>query len=338
MFKFWSETNTDAKKSLKPDLGLRSWDDLSSEEKQKIWHYLVWYFFDAQIVKRHGVMGGVENRFYKFYGEYREQEYKQKTIELSILYLNENYKAKSFAGTYLKNPNLNTACYDFYNIFMNQEESVVMELLSTYAKFLYEFTKDDGNIYQLENETEEDFLQRKIKAEYKFFDNFSNRLNDVFLQFGIKYYLTREGFIPRQDEKIIEEIYEPVLDYLSNPKWKKVNEILSDAFSDYVKNTPQGYSGCVTKTISSVEAFLQILVEGKIGGTKLSQLIPKAQNKDLIPKDTFTKTIFNNIDAIFARERKSTGDAHPKDEYATEKNARTILNLAMIFFQHCIQK
>jgi len=338
MFKFWSETNTDAKKSLKPDLGLRSWNDLSSEEKQKIWYYLDWYFFDAQIRKQYGIMGNVEKRFYEFYGEYREKEYKQNAIHESILYLNENYKAKSFARTYLKNPNLNTACDDFYNIFMNQEEFVVMELLSAYAKFLYEFTKNDDYIYKLKNETEEDFLQRKIKAEYKFFDKFSNRLNDVFLQFGIKYYLTRDGFMPRQDEKIIEEIYEPVLNYLSNPKWKKVNEILSDAFSDYVKNTPQGYSGCVTKTISSVEAFLQILVEGKIGGTKLSQLIPEAQKKDLIPNDIFTQTIFKNIDAVFARERKLTGDAHPKDKYATEKNARTILNLAMIFLQHCIQK
>lgn len=338
MFKFWSETNTDAKKFLKPDLGLRSWNDLSSEEKQKIWYYLKWYFFDAQIREQYGMMGGVEKRFYEFYGEDREKEYKQKAIHESILYLNENYKAKSFARTYLRNPNLNTACYDFYNIFMNQEEFVVMELLSAYANFLYEFTKNDDYIYKLKNETEKDFLQRKIKAKYKFFDNFSNRLNDVFLQFGIKYYLTRDGFIPRQDEKIIEEIYEPVLNYLSNPKWKKVNEILSDAFSDYAKNTPQGYSGCVTKTISSVEAFLQILVEGKIGGTKLSQLISEAQKKDLIPNDIFTQTIFKNIDAVFARERKSTGDAHPKDEYATEKNARTILNLAMIFFQHCIQK
>ena len=150
--------------------------------------------------------------------------------------------------------------------------------------------------------------------------------------------ITRNGFGPRQDEKIIEEIYEPVLGYLSDPKWKKVNEILSDAFSDYRKNTPQGYSGCVTNTISAVEAYLQILVDGKTGGTKLSPLISEAQKKNLIANDVFTQTIFKNIEAIFARERQSTGDAHPKDEYATEKNARTILNLAMIFIQHCIQK
>ncbi|MFA6436805.1 MAG: hypothetical protein WC242_01630 [Candidatus Paceibacterota bacterium] len=337
MFKLWSEINQDSKIYLKPDLGLRSWGELTSEEKEKIWHYLDWYFFDAQIREQRGMIGNIEKKFYEFYGEYKEKEYKQKTVYKSILYLNENYKAKSFADSYLRNPNLNTACYDFHNIFMKQEESVVMELLSVYAKFLYEFTKNDGYIYKSENEIEKDFLERKIKAEYNFFDNFSNRINDVFLQFGIKYYLTRDGFVPRQDEKIIEEIYEPVLNYLSNQKWEKVNEILSDAFSDYGKDMPQGYSGCVTKTISAIEAFLQILVDGKTGGATLSLSLVKAQKNNLIPSDVFTQTIFKNINSILSRERKSTGDAHPKDEYATEKNARMILNLAMIFMQHCIQ-
>ena len=119
---------------------------------------------------------------------------------------------------------------------------------------------------------------------------------------------------------------------------EKVNEILTDSFADYRKNMPQGYSGCVTKTISAVEAFLQILVENRTGGTKLSPLISKAQKEKLIPDDIFTQTIFKNIDSILSRERMTKGDGHPKDEYATEKNARTILNLAMVFLQHCIQK
>lgn len=339
MFKLWNETNVGVKESLRPDLGLRSWDDLSAEEKEKIWHYTEWYFFDAQIRKQYGMMGDVEKRFYEFYGNYKEKEYKQKTIYKSISYMNENYKAKSFAEAFLKDSSLNAACYDFYNIFMTQSEVVVLELLSAYAKFLYEFTKNDSYIYKAKDEAENVFLERKIKAEYGFFDNFSNRINDVFLQFGIKYYLTRDCFVPRQDEKIIEEVYNPVLTYLSNPKWKKVNELLSDAFSDYTKNTPQGYSGCVTKTISGLQAFLQISINGKIGSSEgLAVLIKKAQEEDLIPNDKFTEQIFKNIDSILMRERGLTGDAHPKQEYATEKNARLVLNLTMIFIQHCIQQ
>lgn len=337
MFKPWSENDQSVKKDLKPDLGLRAWDDLDHEEKNKIWYYLSWYFFDNQIKERYGMVGNIEERFYKFYGGFQEKEYKQKTILHTIIYLNENFKARSYADTYLKNPNLNTACYDFYNIFMELDEAVVMELLSAYAKLFHKFTKNHEYIYKEEKETEKEFSKRKIESEFEFFDAFLERLNDIFLQFGIKYYLTRNGFVSRQEIKIMEEIYEPVLNYLSNEKWKKVNGILSDSFADYRKNTPQGYSGCVTKTISAIEAFMQILVEGKTGGTKLSSLISKAQKEDLISNDVFTQTIFKNIDSIFARERMVTGDGHPKNKYATEKNARTILNLAMIFLQHCIQ-
>ena len=53
--------------------------------------------------------------------------------------------------------------------------------------------------------------------------------------------------------------------------------------------------------------------------------------------DFFTKEIFKNIESIFARERQDKGNAHPKKEYATEKSARTLMNLSMIFLQHCIQ-
>lgn len=337
MFKLWSENNQRAKEILKPDLGLRNWNNLSGEEKNKIWHYLILYFFDAQIKEQYGMVGRVEKRFYEFYGESREKEYKQKTVHKTILYINENFKARSFADTYLENPSLNTACYDFYNIFMEQEEAVTMELLSAYAKFFYEFTKNDDHIYKSEKETEKEFLQRKIKAEFKFFDSFSKRLNDVFLQFGIKYYLTRDGFIPRQDIKIIEEIYEPVLSYLSDRKWKEVNDLLADGFDEYRKNTPQGYSNCVTNTVSAIQAFLQIVINGKTGKGEISNLITEARKKKLIPDDFFTQKIFDNLEPIFARQRQKTGIAHPKKQYANEKNTRTMLNLAMIFFQHCIQ-
>ncbi len=338
MFKFWSENNKQAKDFLRPDLGLRNWNDLIAEEKNKIWHYLNRYFFDAKIKEQYGTMGGIEKRFYKFYGGYKEKEYKQKTIHKTILHINENFKARSFADTYLKNPSLSTACYDFHNIFMEQDESVTMELLSIYAKTFYELTKNDDYIYKSKKETKKDFLQRKIKTEFKFFDSFSERINDVFSQFGIKYYLTRDGFMPRQDVKIMEEIYEPVLNYLSDKKWKKVNEILSDAFVDYGKNTPQGYSNCITHSVSALQAFLQILVNGKIGSGGIKELIKQAQDRKLIPNDIFSCKIFKDVNSILMRERGKTGNPHPKEEYANEKNTRLVLNLIMIFFQHCIQK
>ena len=189
-----------------------------------------------------------------------------------------------------------------------------------------------------EGEAKKEYQKRLQNWRWEDFDKFAKILNEVFNDFGINLYLARQGFIPRQEEKIIKEVYEPVLSYLSHTKWKEVSKLLSDSFDEYRKNTSQGYSNCITNNISAIQAFLQIIVIGKTGKGEISKLIMEAQKKSLIPNDFFTQKIFENIESIFARERKETGIAHPKKEYATEKNARTILNLAMVFFQHCIQK
>lgn len=248
------------------------------------------------------------------------------------------YKAKSYAGNFLENATLNSACYDFYEIFMKQDENVVMELLSLYSESLISERADETIISKKKDEAEEEYQKRLQNWRWADFDKFSENLNEIFTDFGINTYLTRNGFIPRQEGKIIKEIYEPVLNFLSHPKWKEVNKILSDAFDDYRKNTPEGYSSCVTNTVSAIQSFLQIIVKGKTGKGDVSNLIIEGQRGKLLPDDFFTKRIFDNMESIFARERQKTSNAHPKEKYATEKNARTLLNLAMVFFQHCIQK
>jgi len=335
-FKLWSELNPKAKKELKPDFGLRSWNSLSSDEKYKIWKYLEWYFFDKDIRTEYS-FGGTKKSYYKFYGEYPENEKKKKRIYVSIMLLNHKYKAKSYAKSFLEDNTLNSACHDFYEIFMNQDENVVIELLSLYCNVLIS-ERAKETIYRKEGESEEEYSQRLENWRWEEFDKFRKNLNEVFTDFGINLYLTRQGFAPRQEEKIIEEIYEPVLNYLSHPEWREVSKILSDAFDEYRKNTPQGYSNCVTNVISAIQAFLQIVVNGKTGKGEISKLIPMAQKKKLIPEDSSTQKIFDNLESIFARQRQETSIAHPKKQYANEKNTRLMLNLAMVFLQHCIQK
>jgi hypothetical protein len=329
-FKLWSELNPKAKKELKPDFGFRNWNSLSEDEKYKIWKYLKTHFFNNEIKKEY------KNYYYEFYGENWEKESKSKRIFLSIVFLNRKYKAKSYAKEYLEDATLNSACHDFYEIFMKQDKHVVIELLSLYCKVLIS-ERAESTMNKREDETEEDYQEKLQNYKWGYFDKFSEDLNDVFTDFGINLCLTRQGFIPRQEEKIIKEIYEPVLSYLSHSKWKEVSMLLSDGFDEYRKNTPQGYSNCITNSISAVQAFLQIVVNGKTGKNEISKLITEGQKRNLVPNDFFTKRIFENIESIFARERQETGIGHPKKEYATEKNTRTILNLAMIFFQHCIQ-
>lgn len=324
-FKLWSELNPKVKEKLKPDLGLRKWDSLTEDEKDKMWKYLVFYFFDIDIKRTY--TGGYN---YKFYGTPEEQNQKKKWIFLTIYFLNENYKTKSYAKNFLKYKTYDAAFYDFYNIFMKEEGDVVIELLSLYSQLLAPKEEDSQIINK--KEAEEEFRKR-----WKNFDKFAQRLNEVLADFGVNLYLTRQSFMPRQEERIIKEIYEPALSFLSHPKWKEVNKILSDSFDEYIKNTPQGYSNCVTNTVSAVQAFLQIIVNSKTGKGEIAELIRNGQKRNLIPNDFFSQKIFNNIESIFAQQRKETGIAHPKKGYATEKNARTALNLAMIFFQHCVQ-
>lgn len=335
-FKLWSELNRKAKKELRPDFGFRNWNSLGEDEKYKIWKYLEFHFFDKDIRTEYDHFRNKKN-YYEFYGEYQEKEQKKKRVFYSIMALNQKYKAKSYAKNFLEGGTLNSACYDFYEIFMEQDEHVVMELLSLYCKVMISERKE-GKVRKEENETKRKYQKRLENWRWEEFDKFAEDLNGVFADFGVNLYLTRQGFMPRQEEKIIKEIYEPVLSYLSHPKWKKVSKLLSDSFDEYRKNTPQGYSNCVTNVVSAIQAFLQIIVNGKTGKGEIAKLIPEAQKKKLIPEDYFTQKIFENIESIFARERQETGIAHPKKEYATEKNARAILNLAMVFFQHCIQK
>jgi hypothetical protein len=329
-FKLWSELNTEAVKGLKPDFGLRSWKELSHDEKYKIWKYLEKYFFNKDIKHNR-----YEGDSYEFYGESEEKSAKELRIMLAIHELNQKYKAKSYAQRTLENLDLNNMCLDFYSIFIEQEENVVLELLSLYSKT----TIEKGNwkhIWREEKQTEEQYKEKLIEWNFIPFDEFTEDLNEVFSHFGVNLILTRLGFIPRQEEKIKEDILEPVIKSLSHPKWREVNIILFDAFSEYRKNTPQGFSNCITNVVSAVQAFLQILVNGKTGSGDISKLISQAQTKALIPNDLFTKEVFDKIESVLMKERQETGVAHPKKEYATNKNARMVLNLAMIFFQHCL--
>ncbi len=325
MIKLFSQTNKDAIKELKPDLGLRSWNNLPPDEKSKIWYYLERYFFNRDLSKKYSMMGEVTERYHEFYGDLKE--YKQKAVHTAILYLNEAYKAKSYAENFLENPNLNSACLDFYNIFMNNNEEVVLELISAYGKALFLESENHEYVSKKEKEADEDFEKRKINAEYKMFDSFASRLNDVFEQFGVNYHLTRDGFVPRQDQKITQEIYEPVLKSLSDPKWKEANRELGDAFSEFQKKTPNGYSNCITHTVSALQAFLQILIHGETGKGDISKLIPEAQRKKLIPSDSFSTKIFKDIESVLMEQRQATSDAHPKKEYANQKTALLLLNL-----------
>lgn len=316
MFQMWSEKNADAKKQLSPTLDLRDWDSLSREEKGKIWNYIKTWF------------------------EPDEHSGINVTVYVSVLKLNELHKFQSYGKATLKDQSPENARMDFERIFFEEHQNVVLELLSCFSYIVIKERagKSDG-IYRHNYSSDEQYKKIVSRWQWEEFDKFTDRLNDVFEHFGINLLLTRNGFIERQDSKISTDIYVPVLNFLSNSDLEPVNRDLKDAFAKYQLKTESGYSSCITHAVSALQAYLQILVHGKAGGTEgISSLIKQAQEKGLIPNDKFASEIFKNIDSILMGQRGKTGDAHPKQEYANEKNARLVLNLVMIFLQHCIQK
>ena len=312
--KLWSNNNPEAIEVLRPDLGLRSWDILTKEEKRKIWKHLYQALF------------------------YKEIELFQKRIEYSVRVLNDHNKYHAFGEKYLTSRTFDNAYADFQNIFYDENQHIVLEMLSYYFKHvLHEKEKNSYQIHKKSREKKEAFEKRFTEWLYNILDRIINLINDVFEDFGVNVCASRQGFLPRQEPKIMENIYEPVLKIISAKKWELVSRELKNAFSDYLKKTEESYSSCITHTICTIEAFLQILNNKEIGKDKLSNLLKESFEKGTIPNDIFTKNIFKNIESILARTRQETGDAHPKKEYATEKNARLVLNLAMVFIQHCIQ-
>lgn len=301
MFKLWSSTNQDANKLLKPNLNIRSLSDCDIEERKIILQnflYNGWFTEDSYHLYVHAAIR-------KFHSANKAKNF----CAVTLAHGGPHY---DFSGR------LDDCCRkctqrDFRNIILTHPTEVSYELMSYYAN-------------ELDN------------SHYKHRDIFRNCFNDISDQFSLDIIMIEDQFVPRQEEKIVNEVYEPVLRFLSDSKWMEVNTLLGDSFSEYRKNTPQGYSNSVTNTISAVQAFLQIINNKKQGKGNIQNLISEAQRNGFIENDSFSKKIFDNIESILAIERQETSIAHPKKEYATEKNARTMLNLAMIFFQHCIQK
>lgn len=309
MFQLWSQKNKEAKEMLSPTLGLRDWGKLSWEEKDKLWHYLPEWFLGPDI-----------------------------RVLFTVLRLNELHKFRAYAAKTLRHLSEDTAQADFRTIFYEQDTHVVLELLSCFCSVILDERKNtQGKIWQASDESDEEWQHRLAEWRHEKFDKFASRLNDVFEAFGVNVVLTRSWFIERQDPKIVNEIYIPVLNFLSLPRWEAAERDLRDAFKEYRQKTKEGYSNCITHAVSGLEAFLQILIDGKTGSSAgLTALITQAKGKGLLPQDEFSGKVLRGIGETLMRERGKTGDGHPKEEYANEKSARLVLNLVMVFMQHCI--
>lgn len=283
LFKLWSSNNPDVAEKICPHLGMREWNDLKPEEKQKIFAH----FFNKGWFNKTNLV------FYTI--EALNERYKRKSYGQRLLEHGGPHFERDYFGTQIfESCCLETTVADFELIFLNENQDVVYEMLSLYVVL----SIDSSSIQKIDESDEESRKNEIINRAYEKADKFSHDFNDIFEQFSLNVVLTRNGIVFRQDKKITEEIYVPVLSYLSGKKWSPVNRDLTDAFRKFQEKTPQGYSGCITHAISALQGFLQVLVYDKTGKGDISDLIPEAQKKGVIPSDSFSTKIFKDIQSI----------------------------------------
>ena len=222
---------------------------------------------------------------------------------------------------------------DFEYIFLNERSGdLVLCMLSLFAKEHI----SDWFLHAAQEEKDSEERAGLINQAFDEFDRLAKCLNHIFEQFSINLLVTRNGFIPRQDDRIDKEVYEPTLKVLSDPKWKSVSDDLADMFNDYQK---QSYPEAITKAHSAVQRFLQILVgnEGKNGRGELKELFALARKEGVISENQFTRDIVKVFHGFISSERANNSTAKPALRPTSSSDALLVMNVVMVFIQHCLQ-
>lgn len=321
-FLLYGQDDAIVESELQPSLALRKWGDLSDAEKHVAFQEFEnngW--FDSYSTEILQTIQYLNHAFLRQCPGKHLHAIKPEHNQYQRGYGNESERIKA-------------ARMDFEHIFVQQKsDAMVFRMLSKFAECYI-----DGYDYRRASESKNEEERKKLIEEaFDKFDPLANCLNHIFEQFGVNQILTRNGFVPRQDEQITKQIYTPTLAALSDPKWKAVNEDLARMFTDYRE---ENFPEVITKAHSVVQRFLQILVgeEGKNSKGEISKLFKKAKDDGVIPTGRFTEPIMNVIQGFIPSERATNSTAKPALKEATSSDAMLMMNVVMILLQHCLQK
>lgn len=315
-FRLYWEDNLEIREKIQPSLEFRSWNSLSISEKEIAYQELI----NLGWIEKHSenITKAINDLNYHFLRVCPGRNYHKTPAVDSSGYSNV-YRQRE------------AAAQDFWRIFHEDSDEIVFRMLSKFCESYI-----DVWAYNLAKWTKGKAQKDNIERAFWVFDKLSNCLNRIFEQFCVNVFVTRNGFVPRQDKKLSNDIYEPVLIVLSDPKWKSVSDHLSTMFSDF---QDKHYAECITKAHGAVQRFLQILVweEGKNGQWELAKLFNNARDTGIIPKDRFTSSIIDSLQGFLSSERATNSTAKPAKKEATSSDAILVMNVVMIFLQHCLQ-
>ena len=318
-FKLYGESDPEVEARIQPQLPLRRWNDLTTEEKRIAFQELRkadW--LDKYSKEAHWSV------------EYLNYVYLRLLPGKRLHNVLPTHRGSSFGSDFEE---LEAGFLDFQDIFVDGEPGeLVLRMLSAFAS-----AHIDRMYLKQAKETEniEERMQLIEKAFVKY-DRLAKLLNRIFEQFSINVMATRNGFVPRQDDEISRSIYKPTLKVLSDPKWESVSGHLGDMFQDY---HARDYPEVITKAHSVVQRFLQILVgeEGKSGKGELGRLFEKAKDEGVISDNRFTEPIVKAIQSFIVSERATNSTAKPALQMADSSDALLVMNVLMVFLQHCLQ-
>ncbi|MXZ81283.1 MAG: hypothetical protein F4Z15_07980 [Gammaproteobacteria bacterium] len=314
-FKIYGEDDPGIESRIQPTLPLRDWEFLTRDEKE----IALCEFRNKDSLLDVGPIGFPDNS-----GE--------EVLEL-ILYLNHRF-LRTLPGKQLHNANysdeVRAARADFCNIFLEESSELVLVMLST----LLSWRINTSLLDEVKEAKDNEIKNELINSAFREFDSLANVINHIFEQFCVNIWITRSGVVPRQDDKIIREVYVPVLKVLSDPKWKSISDNLSNMFADYQK---QAYPEVITKAHSTLQGFLQILVGiGKNGKGELSRLFAHAKKDGIISDNLFSQGVIGAIQSYIVSERANNSTAKPSLNTTTPSDALLAMNVLMVFLQHCL--
>lgn len=319
-FLLYGENDPKVESYIQPRLALRNWVNLSDDEKQ----------IAFQQLKNSGWV----------------ESYSREILQ-TIEYLNNAFlrqcpgrhlhavqpQRDHYHGGYVnESERMKAALTDFQHIFLREKsDAMVFRMLSKFAE------SHIGGYYRATETQDDDERKKLIDEAFNKFDRLANCLNHIFEQFAVNQLVTRNGFVPRQDDKITEEVYIPTLSILADPKWKSVSTDLALMFEDYRE---ENYAEAITKAHRAVQRFLQVLVgeEGKSGKGEVGKLLQKAKEDGVIPVNRFTEPLVGVIQGFITSERATNSTAKPTTKNATASDALLMMNVVMVFLQYCLQK
>lgn len=320
-FLLFGQNDPNVDTSIQPKLTLRRWSDLSDQEKQ----------IALREINNNGWLNSYSGELLQTI-EYLNHVFLRQCPGKNLHAIKPERDHRSSYGN--DSERRDAALSDFQHIFLHEKsDPMIFRMLSRYAACYI----DEYNYVRASRTDDEIEKEKLIDEAFEKFDRFAGCLNHIFEQFAVNQVVTRNGFVPRQDQKITDEIYTPTLLVLSDPKWKSVSDDLAKMFEDF---RAENYPETITKAHGAVQRFLQIIAgdEGKNSKGEVGKLFKVAKEKGLIPNNRFTIPFLNVVQEFIVSERANNSTAKPTLQDATSSDALLMMNAVMIFLQHCLQK